>query len=68
MFIPECVAGADGDNSPSKFVYKEMQCHRGMCWCVKADGTVVDGSLTKGPVKCDKEGKDILISTEVSRL
>ena len=57
MFVPECVPGLEGDNSPMKRVYKEMQCHRGMCWCMKPDGTIVDGSLSKGPVKCNNKGK-----------
>ena len=57
MFVPECVPGPEGDNSPMKRVYKEMQCHRGMCWCMKPDGTIVDGSLSKGPVKCNNKGK-----------
>ena len=56
MFVPECVAPKNGDTSPAKSVYKEMQCFRGMCWCMQPEGTIVDGTLTKGPVKCSSEG------------
>ena len=37
--------------------FHTKQCHNGMCWCVAPDGTVAEGSLTKGKLDCDKSGQ-----------
>lgn len=37
--------------------FHTKQCHNGMCWCVAPDGTVAEGSLTKGKLDCDKNGQ-----------
>ncbi len=59
VVVPRC----EGDSF--RAMYKPEQCHNGFCWCVTPDGIPVESTLTKGNIKCDKDGK---LSIEYSHL
>lgn len=48
VFIPQCNAVGG---------YDDIQCYRGVCWCVNKRGTEIPGTRTRGKPDCEIPGK-----------
>lgn len=54
IYEPHCHREHD-DKRHGGYQYK--QCHDNLCWCVSSDGKPVQGTLTKGKLECDENGR-----------
>ena len=59
VHIPQCHAMVSSDvENDVDHGYDNKQCLDGMCWCANKAGNPLKGTLAKGLLKCDSQGKD----------